>query len=47
VICPTNTHGVTCADCGLCARPSRAAIIGFPASGGSKHRIQQENQDGT
>ena len=40
VICPTSTHGVTCAECGLCARSSRSTIIGFPASGGSKHRIK-------
>jgi hypothetical protein len=39
VICPTNTHGVTCADCGLCAR-MRSTIIGFPASGGQKHKIK-------
>ena len=38
VICPTNTHGVTCADCGLCAR-QRSTIIGFPASGGQKQKI--------
>ena len=38
VICPTNTHGVTCAECGLCAR-LRSTIIGFPASGGQKHKI--------
>src|SRR5262249_50545016 len=37
VICPTSTHGVTCADCGLCAR-QRSTIIGFPASGGQKHK---------
>ncbi len=41
VICPTSTHGVTCADCGLCARSSRSTIVGFPASGGSKHRINK------
>ena len=39
VICPTNTHGVTCADCGLCAR-MRSTIMGFPASGGKKHIIK-------
>jgi hypothetical protein len=38
VICPSNTHGVTCAECGLCAR-QRSTIIGFPASGGQKHKI--------
>jgi hypothetical protein len=42
VICPTSTHGLTCADCGLCARASRSTIIGFPASGGLKHRIKTE-----
>src|ERR1043166_309423 len=44
VICPTNTHGVTCPDCGLCPRPTRSTIIGFPASGGLKHRINKEPQ---
>ncbi len=39
VVCPTNTHGVTCADCGLCARAKRPTIIGFPATGGSKHHV--------
>ena len=38
VICPTSTHGLTCAECGLCAR-MRSTIIGFPASGGLKHKI--------
>jgi hypothetical protein len=40
VICPTSTHGVTCADCGLCARASRSTIIGFPASGGQKQLVK-------
>ena len=47
VICPTNTHGVTCADCGLCARASRSTIIGFPASGGLKHRVSEGTQNDT
>ena len=39
VICPINTHpGTTCASCGLCAR-QRSTIVGFPASGGLKHKI--------
>lgn len=41
VVCPTNTHGVTCAECGLCAR-QRSTIIGFPASGGLKHKVKGE-----
>lgn len=42
VICPTITHGVTCAKCGLCARASRSTIIGFPASGGKKDLITKD-----
>jgi len=39
VICPIRTHpGVTCASCGLCAR-QRSTIVGFPATGGLKHKI--------
>lgn len=47
VICPTSTHGVTCADCGLYARASRSTIIGFPASGGLKDRIKKETNHDT
>ncbi len=48
VICPTNTHGLTCAECGLCARASRSTIIGFPASGGLKFKVRKETgNDGT
>jgi hypothetical protein len=38
VICRNNALGVTCAQCGLCAR-QRSTIIGFPATGGQKHKI--------
>jgi hypothetical protein len=38
VVCPADTHGVTGAKCGLCAR-QRSTVIGFPASGGQKHKI--------
>ncbi len=41
VICPINTHpGTTCASCGLCSR-QRSTIVGFPASGGLKHKVTQ------
>jgi hypothetical protein len=34
VVCPAQTRDdVTCADCGLCARPDRSVIIGFRAHG--------------
>ena len=39
VVCPTSTHGVTCADCGLCSR-MRSTITGFPASGGLKSVVK-------
>jgi hypothetical protein len=42
VICRNDAHGVTCADCGLCARSSRSTIVGFPATGGFQHRVQKE-----
>jgi hypothetical protein len=41
VVCPTSTHGVTCADCGLCSR-MRSTITGFPASGGLKSVVKME-----
>jgi hypothetical protein len=39
VVCTNTTHGVTCAQCGLCARATRSTIVGFPATGGLKHRV--------
>jgi hypothetical protein len=42
VICSNTTHGVTCAECGLCSRSSRSTIVGFPASGGLKHHVKKE-----
>jgi hypothetical protein len=42
VVCPINTTpGTTCATCQLCSR-MRSTIIGFPATGGLKHRINKE-----
>ncbi len=32
VVCPAYTHGVTCEECQLCQRQTRA-IVGFPAHG--------------
>jgi hypothetical protein len=41
VICPaTQKKGFTCADCGLCAIPDRKTIIGFPAHGTSKKKVE-------
>lgn len=42
-ICPASIRDdVTCATCGVCAHPTRKAIIGFPAHGSGKakaHRV--------
>ena len=39
VICPAVTHGVTCADCKLCAWSERKVIIAFPAHGPARKSI--------
>lgn len=40
-ICPaTQRDDVTCATCGICAHPTRKAIIGFPAHGAAKKKAQ-------
>lgn len=41
VICPHETHGVQCIDCGLCARPDREVVIGFPAHGQRAKRAER------
>jgi hypothetical protein len=33
VVCPAQTHAMTCADCQLCAQPQRRSIVGFRAHG--------------
>lgn len=33
VVCPAETSGLTCAECELCAKPQRKAIVGFRAHG--------------
>jgi hypothetical protein len=40
VICPaTNRENVTCSSCGLCQRANRSIIIGFPAHGIQKKKV--------
>lgn len=40
LICPATVRdGVTCASCKLCARANRETIIGFPAHGSGKSKI--------
>lgn len=41
-ICPaTQRDDVTCATCGICAHPTRKAIIGFPAHGSGAQKAQK------
>jgi hypothetical protein len=38
VVCPFETHGITCSDCMLCFRKKRSCVVGFPVHGkGAKH----------
>lgn len=40
-VCPaTQRDDVTCATCGICAHPTRRAIIGFPAHGSGAKKAQ-------
>jgi len=32
-VCPAETHELTCAECRLCAHPTRQSIVGFRAHG--------------
>lgn len=40
VTCPNQTRGVTCADCGLCAKPDRACVIRFQVHGPARRRAE-------
>lgn len=40
-ICPASAGAnITCASCAICAHPTRKAIIGFPAHGSGKKKVQ-------
>ena len=39
VVCPAQTSGLTCAECRLCAHPTRKSIVGFRAHGQMAGRI--------
>lgn len=41
-ICPaTQRDDVTCSNCGICAHPTRKAIMGFPAHGSGAKKVQR------
>ena len=40
-ICPATISDITCLDCQICANKDRKAIIGFPAHGFNKKRLDK------
>ena len=41
VVCPAETHGLTCKRCGMCAVPTRKAIVAFRAHGQFAAQVEQ------
>lgn len=41
VVCLAETHGLTCAECQLCAVPTRRGIVGFRAHGQMRGQVSQ------
>lgn len=41
IVCPAETRGLTCAECELCAKPFRSAIIGFRAHGQFRKHVPE------
>jgi len=41
VVCPAQTHGLTCEKCQLCAVPNRKSIVGFRAHGQWKKKVNE------
>jgi hypothetical protein len=39
--CPAEASAITCAACGICARPDRSAVIAFTAHGPGAKRIRE------
>ena len=40
VVCLADTKGLTCTQCGLCAVAGRKSVVGFPAHGSGKKKIE-------
>ncbi len=41
VVCPNQTHGVSCAECMLCFRKNRKCAVGFRVHGTGKSKFSQ------
>jgi len=40
VTCPNTTRGITCSECGLCAKPDRTAIVRFKIHGATRRKAR-------
>ena len=40
IVCPASLSHTDCSTCGICAQRDRQAIVGFPAHGSAKARVQ-------
>lgn len=40
MVCPASISNTTCALCGICAEPKRKFVVGFPAHGGGKRKVE-------
>ena len=41
VVCLNTTKDLTCVECGLCAVAKRKSVVGFPAHGTAKRKIEE------
>lgn len=41
IVCPASTGNSNCALCGICAVSHRRAVVGFPAHGTSKKKVEK------
>ena len=41
IVCPASIGNTDCLNCGICQQRDRQAIVGFPAHGSGKERVQK------
>lgn len=41
IVCPASLGNTTCALCAICAVPTRKSVVGFPAHGTSKKKVEK------
>ena len=40
IVCPASIGDTTCAQCAICAKPDRKSIVGFPAHGSGRRKVE-------